>query len=239
MTTQPVSLSRDLAEKQVMRAELSDVDMAVWRSASGVVSAWENRCPHRGMRLSHGFVRGESLACAYHGWHYNCEGACHYIPAHPELEPPKTIKANLYNVTEASGIIWVNAVGTVSPVTLPSNTQAVRSVSVHCSLEIAAQAFKDYCSLSPITANTRTEVVSESPYVLALKAPLPANSPTPSMQDKSNPVSVFIALQRVNQTTTVAHITASEHASETDCIALSRWANKVRTHAEVSVGSTE
>lgn len=239
MTTQPVSLSRDLAEKQVMRAELGDVDMAVWRSASGVVSAWENRCPHRGMRLSHGFVRGESLACAYHGWHYNCEGACHYIPAHPELEPPKTIKANLYNVTEASGIIWVNAEGTVSPVPLPSDTQAVRSVSIHCSLEFVSQAFKDCRGLCPITAKARFEVVSESPYVLALKTPLPANSATPLMQDKIDPVSVFIALQHVNEKTTVAHITASDHASETDCIALSRWTNQVRTRAEDSVGSTE
>jgi len=69
MTAQPIGLSRNLAQRQVMRAVLmqpggNDLDIAVWRSVSGVVNAWENRCPHRGMRLSHGFVRGESLACS-------------------------------------------------------------------------------------------------------------------------------------------------------------------------------
>jgi len=68
-----------------MRAKTGREDLVVWRSASGVLSAWENRCPHRGMRLSHGFVRGESLACAYHGWHFECSGRCHYIPAHPDF----------------------------------------------------------------------------------------------------------------------------------------------------------
>ena len=72
MTSQPVGLSEDLAPTQVMRATVAQHDIAVWRSVSGVISAWHNRCPHRGMRLSHGFVRGESLACAYHGWHFNC-----------------------------------------------------------------------------------------------------------------------------------------------------------------------
>lgn len=232
MSTQPVSLSRDLAVKQVMRAELGEVDMAVWRSASGVVSAWENRCPHRGMRLSHGFVRGESLACAYHGWHYNCEGACHYIPAHPELDPPQTIKTNLYNVTEASGIIWVNATGTVSPVALPENTHAVRSIHLPCSVELAVDAFSQQIHLSSITACSQAEVIAESPYVLAL-TPAPATAPTDT---EVTAISVFIAFQSVGKSTTVAHITASSDATKSNCIALSRWANAVRASADAHSG---
>lgn len=227
MSTQPISLSRDLTTKQVMRAELGDLDMAVWRSASGVVSAWENRCPHRGMRLSHGFVRGESLACAYHGWHYNCAGACHYIPAHPELAPPQTIKTNVYNVTEASGLIWVNATGNVAPIEIPAPTTAVRSLHMACSVEAALDAFRNHKHRSVLIQHNQPEVIADAPYVLAL---------TPA---DSNTVSVYIAFQHVNDTTTVAHITATDNASMSDIVALSRWANDVRDISEVSAGVAE
>ncbi len=227
MSTQPVSLSRDLTIKQVMRAELGDVDMAVWRSASGVVSAWENRCPHRGMRLSHGFVRGESLACAYHGWHYNCAGACHYIPAHPELVPPKTIKANVYNITEASGIIWVNATGNVAPIDIPSSTVPVRSIPIACPVESALNGFSKHTHQSSLTQHTQAEVIADTPYVLAL---------TPV---GSNAIGVYIAFQHVNDSTTVAHITATDNESMNDVVALSRWANEVRDITEFSAGVSE
>ena len=67
MTNVAVGLSKDLPNGRVMRAIVGEQDLVVWRSKSGVLSAWDNRCPHRGMRLSHGFVRGEALACVYHG----------------------------------------------------------------------------------------------------------------------------------------------------------------------------
>jgi Rieske [2Fe-2S] domain len=35
--------------------------VVVWRGQDGKVHAWEDWCPHRGMRLSFGFARGKSL----------------------------------------------------------------------------------------------------------------------------------------------------------------------------------
>lgn len=103
-----VALSAGLRVGGVMRSFVDGKELAVWRSASGKVAAWDNRCPHRGMRLSHGFVRGEQLACLYHGWHYGQDGVCSYIPAHPDLEPPKTICAQVFPCVEADGFVWVN-----------------------------------------------------------------------------------------------------------------------------------
>ena len=59
------------------------------------------------MRLSHGFVRGEALSCIYHGWSYGSTGTCLRIPAHPDLEPPETIRVPIHAVAEANGLIWV------------------------------------------------------------------------------------------------------------------------------------
>ena len=106
-TWKPVALAQDLPPLVVMPVTVDGQDLALWRSASGRVAAWADRCPHRGMRLSHGFVRGEALSCIYHGWSYGSTGTCLRIPAHPDLEPPETIRVPIHVVTEANGLIWV------------------------------------------------------------------------------------------------------------------------------------
>ena len=105
----PVALSADLPAGTVMPAWISAGNIALWRSQSGRAAASGDRCPHRGMRLSHGFVRGEVLSCIYHGWSYAQTGQCVLIPAHPSLEPPATIRAASYQVEESDGVIWVSA----------------------------------------------------------------------------------------------------------------------------------
>lgn len=82
--------------------------LAMWRGESGPVNVWEDRCPHRGMRLSFGFVRDNTLRCIYHGWGYAPDGQCTVIPAHPDLTPPRTICAKSYPSESRFGIVWTN-----------------------------------------------------------------------------------------------------------------------------------
>lgn len=235
MNTQPVGLSAQLAPKQVMRARLGAADLAIWRSASGVVSAWENRCPHRGMRLSHGFVRGESLACAYHGWHYDCSGQCHKIPAHPELEPPGTVRINSYSVKEQSGIVWVCTKEDASPVKLPDNLKAVRSLAVNCDLEAAVAAFStvshsaESTTTTAITTATSTAIqattspasktISQSPRILSFD--------TPDRVD-----GIWIAFQQQDCQSVVCHILADSSMRAKELISVSRWCEAARRRAE-------
>ena len=105
----PVALSADLPPATVIPAWTPAGSIALWRSQSGRASASSDRCPHRGMRLSHGFVRGEVLSCIYHGWSYSPAGGCVRIPAHPDLVPPETIRVAVQTVEELDGVIWVAA----------------------------------------------------------------------------------------------------------------------------------
>ncbi|MBX5048450.1 Rieske 2Fe-2S domain-containing protein [Rhizobium lentis] len=105
----PVALSADLPPATVIPAWTPAGSIALWRSQSGRASASSDRCPHRGMRLSHGFVRGEALSCIYHGWSYSPAGGCVRIPAHPDLVPPDTIRVAVQRVEESDGIVWVAA----------------------------------------------------------------------------------------------------------------------------------
>ncbi|BBE73235.1 Rieske 2Fe-2S domain-containing protein [Oharaeibacter diazotrophicus] len=106
----PVTLSRDLPAGMPMPVVLAGREIVVWRGEGGAVRAWVDRCPHRGMRLSLGFVRGDTLSCLYHGWRYRgADAGCELIPAHPDLDPPKTIAAEPYAAAEAGGVVFVRA----------------------------------------------------------------------------------------------------------------------------------
>nr|WP_316656375.1 Rieske 2Fe-2S domain-containing protein [uncultured Gellertiella sp.] len=105
----PVALSRDLPPATVVPAFIPEGSFALWRSQSGRLSVSADRCPHRGMRLSHGFVRGEALSCIYHGWSYGQSGQCLRIPAHPDLTPPEAIRVVTATACEQDGVIWVAA----------------------------------------------------------------------------------------------------------------------------------
>ncbi len=106
----PVALSADLPAGTVIPARTPAGPIALWRSQSGRVTASADRCPHRGMRLSHGFVRGEALSCIYHGWSYARTGTCLRIPG-----PSRPHAARNDPLGDASrskrsdGVIWVAA----------------------------------------------------------------------------------------------------------------------------------
>jgi nitrite reductase/ring-hydroxylating ferredoxin subunit len=129
-----VGISTGLARESVQRAKVGDHDLAVWRGSDGQVRAWQNRCPHRGMRLSFGFVRGTRLTCLYHGWSYDGDGRCAIIPAHPRLTPPKTIEVGRYAIIEHAGLIWVaSASQTPEPPAITGDWHACRSISIDAS----------------------------------------------------------------------------------------------------------
>jgi phenylpropionate dioxygenase-like ring-hydroxylating dioxygenase large terminal subunit len=104
----PIGLERDIQPLSSHPVVVDNFRIAVWRSVDGPVQVWEDRCPHRGMRLSFGFVRRNRLTCLYHGWTYEEEGSCVSIPAHPDLQPPKTICTNSFPVAGSRGIIYTN-----------------------------------------------------------------------------------------------------------------------------------
>lgn len=103
----PAAVAGDILNGMVVPATLPSGPIAVWRSEAGELHANGDRCPHRGMRLSHGFVRGETLSCIYHGWRFGADGVCTHIPAHPSVVPPKTINCGPLAVKEQNGVVWV------------------------------------------------------------------------------------------------------------------------------------
>lgn len=103
----PIASSEDLPFRHVYQGQLLGRELAVWRADDGHVNVWENRCLHRGVRLSIGINEGQELKCQYHGWRYaNHSAGCTYIPAHPADAPARRIENRKYPVREAFGLIW-------------------------------------------------------------------------------------------------------------------------------------
>jgi phenylpropionate dioxygenase-like ring-hydroxylating dioxygenase large terminal subunit len=128
----PVALSGGVEPGSSCGTRVHGKEFVVWRDQAGVSHVWEDRCPHRGMRLSFGFVRGFHIACLYHGWQFDAAGQCRLIPAHPDITVPKTIRANRYPSMECLGIIWLQLPGE-SDVEFPNDpemTTEVRSLTI-------------------------------------------------------------------------------------------------------------
>lgn len=138
----PVALSRDLPAGTSCGAVCGGAEIVVWRDRGGTVRVWEDRCPHRGMKLSFGFVRGDRLACLYHGWAFDGEGRCRTIPSHPDLAPPDTIRVAGYAAQEALGMVWAANAG--AEPALPAGVEPLtplRSLFVAAPATVAADRF--------------------------------------------------------------------------------------------------
>lgn len=116
----PVASADDLPFRHVHHAQLLGREFAVWRADDGFVNVWENRCLHRGVRLSIGLNDGRELMCQYHGWRYaNRSAGCTYIPAHPADAPARTICNRTYPCEERHGLIWAAEAPQGAPPDLP------------------------------------------------------------------------------------------------------------------------
>lgn len=108
----PVCRGEEAAPRHIVHTALFGQELAVWRADDGTVNAWENRCPHRGVRLSVGTNLGDRLKCRYHGWTYaSGSGQCVERPAHPGEKPPSLVRACRFPCAEVDGYVWVRLAG--------------------------------------------------------------------------------------------------------------------------------
>src|SRR5262245_55763119 len=102
----PVAAAAELAE-QPLATRLLGERLVLFRAGARVV-ALDDLCIHRGTALSLGWVAGDRLVCAYHGWEYAPDGSCVRIPALPAgREIPRKACVRAYPVQERYGLLWV------------------------------------------------------------------------------------------------------------------------------------
>jgi phenylpropionate dioxygenase-like ring-hydroxylating dioxygenase large terminal subunit len=146
----PLSRSEELVPRHIAHAQLLGQELALWRDDVGRANAWENRCPHRGVRLSIGSNCGSELHCRYHGWRFaSASGQCTFIPAHPTQKPASTIKARTFPVEERYGFVWV-ALFDAPPLSSDKRLQG-RHVTTMRSLSVQAPPHSVATALSELS----------------------------------------------------------------------------------------
>lgn len=208
----PVALSADIEAGTSAGTLVNGEERVVWRDDKGAIHVWEDRCPHRGMRMSFGFVRGDHIACLYHGWRYDTGGQCRYIPAHPDLDVPQTIKVPTFAATERAGIIWMAPEGADAAElsALPETAGPVRSLFLDMTAEAALAAV--------------TSTLPEGYSVSATSAS--------TVTLRGNGTTVLIAAQARNAERSALHMTVTGDISTATRSSLALWATDLRNRLE-------
>ena len=233
----PVARSAELAARHVAQAQLLGREIALWRSDSGAVNAWENRCPHRGVRLSIGYNMGNELRCQYHGWRFAAgSGQCTLIPAHPTQKPASGIRVGVYAAVERHHLVWVNldaqigapdGAGAAVPrpiltaasefelggVTEGPQDMTLRSIFVNAPADVVSSA---------LLQGYRVDAATTAPVAVAV---VDAYTLTASTQAAGNAPAITFLLQPVSDQQTVIHGLLQSEALATERLAVLRYHN--------------
>lgn len=227
----PVARSAEIAPRHVAQAQLLGREIALWRSDAGAVNAWENRCPHRGVRLSIGYNMGNELRCQYHGWRFAAgSGQCTLIPAHPTQKPASGIRVGVYAVVERYHLVWVNLeaqIGTAAEFELRGVVESAQDTTLR---SIFVNAPADAVS-STLLQGYRVDAATTAPV-----AAVDAYTLSASARAVENESTITFLLQPVSDQQTVIHGLLQPEAFATDRLAVLRYHNaqlsRVREEAE-------
>ncbi len=139
----PALMSSELPERDgaPVRVRLLGENLIAFRTTSGKIGLIQNHCPHRGASLFFGRNEEEGLRCVYHGWKYDCEGACVDMPSEPaESNFKSKVRATAYPCVERNDVIWTYMgprrtpppLPDIEPNMLPRSEYAVQKVLREC-----------------------------------------------------------------------------------------------------------
>jgi 3-ketosteroid 9alpha-monooxygenase subunit A len=105
-----VAFSDEVKAGEVKTLHYFDQDLVMFRTEGGEVHVVEPYCPHLGAHLGYGgTVKGEHIACPFHGWEFSGDGVCEAIPYAKRIPPKVDGKQSLYSfpTVEVNQSIWV------------------------------------------------------------------------------------------------------------------------------------
>ncbi|MFE3454223.1 Rieske 2Fe-2S domain-containing protein [Nonomuraea sp. NPDC059194] len=91
---------------ELVRLDRAGEELLLWRDAAGAVHVQEDRCPHRGARLSQGVHMGDRIACNYHGVQIDKAGVVVSVPGVPgcSLEGKRALRT--FPATDHAGAVF-------------------------------------------------------------------------------------------------------------------------------------
>jgi phenylpropionate dioxygenase-like ring-hydroxylating dioxygenase large terminal subunit len=108
-----VARSAELAPGSIEAVHYFGRDLVLFRTDGGEARVFDAYCPHLGAHLAvGGTVRGDNLACPFHGWTFDgASGTCVEIPYATTERIPARAAVRSYPVVERNGLVfaWYHA----------------------------------------------------------------------------------------------------------------------------------
>jgi phenylpropionate dioxygenase-like ring-hydroxylating dioxygenase large terminal subunit len=104
----PVVQSSEIAAGgRPKRVKILGEALVVYRSPAGQPGLLGELCAHRRASLYFARNEGSGLRCVYHGWQYDCAGACVDQPnERPESDFHDKVRVPAYPCAERGGVVW-------------------------------------------------------------------------------------------------------------------------------------
>lgn len=102
-----------LESKEVKRGKLLGVkrlnkNLVFYRETDGTVVCMEDKCSHRGVKLSIGQLNDNCVTCPFHGFEFNSSGECIKVPANGrDSKISKRFNVRIYPTYEINGFIFI------------------------------------------------------------------------------------------------------------------------------------
>jgi phenylpropionate dioxygenase-like ring-hydroxylating dioxygenase large terminal subunit len=164
----PVARVQDL-DGGPFAATLLGRRLVVYR-AGGEIAVADDRCPHRGGRLSNGRAVDAVLECPYHGWRWGAEGACVLVPSQPGAHPAARLATVPWR--ERFGLVWASLGSPLmEPPAIPEIEDAAGGwefglgdwFDVSCGLRAITENFRDSSHFAFVHRETFGDVNPEVP----------------------------------------------------------------------------
>ena len=95
----------ELIDGKLLARTLLDRPVVLYKGDSGKAVALDDRCCHRGAKLSAGRLEGDDLRCMYHGLKFAPSGKCIQIPGQDNVPPKLGVRS--YPVVERDHLVWI------------------------------------------------------------------------------------------------------------------------------------
>lgn len=171
----------DELKNKIIKKKILGEDIILFRNQDGEIAALEDRCCHRNVNLSLGYLNNNKIVCGYHGWEYDKNGSCVKIPSQlPGDKIPPTAKIKSYPVNDFNKWVWIfmgdeDKSVQINPTDIPEMNEwpfTYKAYTIKADLETTAESLIDPYHIAYVHRNSIKSFmgqIQESPADFNLK----------------------------------------------------------------------